>query len=246
MPSAVAAKRNRKIVRSPKPPKPPGTELAVLSGGIERAHSKALMTKPTPADKRRWFLVEGNQKTVEQVAVEEGVSPLVVQTSIDRIRSWMFRNQLPVLTVSMVETLLDQIGGMSKVFQQGMKAEKVIFVDKETGKVKKAPDTAMRLKTITEIRGLMETVQPRTPLVQTNQQFINGVPGGENRYGPSMSFEAILRKKRGEVGLANEQEIAEAEIVTAEDELANEFKDFGGDEDDEEGEEDEDEDESSS
>jgi hypothetical protein len=241
---AVAAKRTRKIIRSPKPPKPPGTELAIVSRGIERAGAKALMTKPTPADKRRWFLVEGNQKTVEQVAVEEGVSSLVVQTSIDRIRSWMFRNQLPVLTVSMVETILGQLEGMNKVFQQGMKAEKVIFVDKETGKVTKTPDTAMRLKTITEIRGLMETVQPRTPLVQTNQQFINGVSGGGNGYGPSMSFEAILRKKRGEVGLANEQEIAEAEIVTAEDELSNEFKDFGGDEDD--GEEDEDEDESSS
>ena len=48
MPAAVAAKRTRKIIRSPKPPKPPGTELAIVSRGIERASAKALMTKPTP------------------------------------------------------------------------------------------------------------------------------------------------------------------------------------------------------
>jgi hypothetical protein len=110
-----------------------------------------------------------------------------------------------------------------------MKAEKVIFVDKETGKVKTHPDTAMRLKTVEQVRGMMETVQPKTPALQLNQQFnAGGIAGGG--FGPGMSFEQILRKKREQIGLANEQEIEEAEVVSAEDEIADEFKDFGEDE----------------
>lgn len=225
----AAAKRKSRI---PIPVAPPSTsELAVRPCKIGSQRPKGPLRNPGQTDLRRWFQIEGLQKTPEQVAVEEGVSPLTVQMSIDRIKEWTFQNQLSVLNVKAVQVLMSQMDGMSNVFQEGMKAEKVLFVDKQTGDVTKTPDTAMRLKTVTEIRSMMETVQPKTPALQLNQQF-NGGGLGSGGFGPGMSFEAILRKKRGEVGLANEQEIEEAEVVTAKDEIEAEFQDFGGDEDD--------------
>ena len=225
MPAAAKKKRGDGPLKAPIPP--PGSALAVRSKS--RVNRYRNLASPTEADLRRWFQIEGLQKTEAQLAAEEGVNPLTVKASIDRIKEWTFRNQLSVLNVKAVQVLMDQLDGVSTVFKDGMKAEKVIFVDKETGKVKTHPDTAMRLKTVEQVRGMMETVQPKTPLVQNNTQFnAGGIAGGG--FGPGRSFEHILRKKREQIGLANEQEIEEAEVVSAEDEIADEFKDFGGDE----------------
>jgi hypothetical protein len=97
----------------------------------------------------------------------------------------------------------------------------------------------MSLKVVSEVRALIETAKPKTPAVQLNQQFNNGLTGG-NGYGPGMSFERMLRAKREQAGLANDQEIETIDGVTQEDELADEFAEFGGDEG-EDGEEDGDE-----
>jgi hypothetical protein len=231
MPVAASKKRVGRPPKAPVPP--PGSALAVRSKS--RVNRYRNLASPTEADLRRWFQVEGLQKTEAQIAAEEGVNPLTVKASIDRIKEWTFRNQLSVLNVKAVQVLMDQLDGVSTVFKDGMKAEKVIFVDKETGTVKTHPDTAMRLKTVEQVRGMMETVQPKTPALQLNQQFNAGVMGGSG-LGPGMSFEAILRKKREQAGLTNGQDIEEDEVITTEDEIYNEFKEFGGEEDDDEGE----------
>jgi len=199
------------------------------------------MPSPGPTDLKRWYLMEVDGLSVDQIAAKQGRKPFEVQASIDYIKEWEFRNSMRMLNAKTVSVAMNNLDGVDRVFGQGLKADKVIFVNKETGAVKKAPDIATRLKTVESIRSFIETVQPKAPGLQLNQQFVGGqVAGG---YGSAVSFESILRKKREARGLINSQdaEIIHAEM-THEEQIADEFKDFGGSGDDEDDDEDEDED----
>lgn len=195
------------------------------------------MRSPGPTDLHRWFLYDCEGLSIDAIADLQNMDALVVQASIDYIKEWKFRNQMSLLNVKFVSIAMDNMDGINQQWKLGLKADKVIHVDRETGKIKKAPDTAMRLKTIDSIRNFVDTVTPKAPLVQNNTQFNNGQSSGG---GSSISFEAILRKKREQRGMLNSQdaEILHEEL-TAEEAIADEFKDFGGSDEDEEDEEDE-------
>lgn len=191
------------------------------------------MPSPGPTDLKRWYMVECEGLSVEKIAAIQGRKVFEVQASIDYIKEWEFRNSMRMLNAKTISVAMNNLDGVNRVFGQGLKAEKVIFVNKETGKVKTAPDIATRLKTAESIRSFIETVQPKAPAVQFNQQVNGGqVSGG---YGSAVSFESILRKKREQRGLINAQD---AEIIheemTQEEQIADEFKDLGGDDDEDE------------
>lgn len=193
-------------------------------------------------DRRRWWLHIGKGMSVEEIASMEKVAPTTIQGSIDCMEQYKFSMQNEMLHLKVVETALKQMDSVHVVLQESMKAKKVVHVNAETGKVTEVADTAMRLKAVETVRGFIETVQPKGPGIQLNQQFNNAGAGAGVSSG--MSFEAVLRKKREERGMVNGQGINDTEAVeSAEDSVSREFADFGGDEEDEDGDEsDEDED----
>src|SRR5580658_3379599 len=179
-------------------------------------------TKPLSARRERaalhhWVQVEHFGKTMEQVAAEEKTTVMEVQRSINYVKEWQIGNSTALLQTKFIEIAMKRMESMGKVYDRGMKAEKVIFVNQKTGRVKKAPDIPMQLKTAEAVRGILETVQPKGPALQLNQQNNFGVPSSGG-FGTTMSFEAILRKKREEKGLINSQdaEIIQAELTDAE------------------------------
>ena len=186
---------------------------------------------PGPADRRRHFLHVAQGLSIEEISGMEKASVLAVSQSLQNVAEYKYSYSADMLDLKMTEVAMSQMEGVSEVFKNGLKAEKILFVDKETGDTKTAPDTAMQLKTVEAIRSFAETAKPKAPAVQLNQQFNNGQMGGPGG-GPGMSFEAILRKKREQAGLKNEQdmETIDAEMEEEED---DEFADFGGDIDDE-------------
>lgn len=200
------------------------------------------MPSPAGKDMRRWYQHKAQGMSVEEIARLEETNPLNVQASLDYMDEWKLRNSLEILGTKAVEIAMRNMDEHGRTIQRGMKAEKVVYVNQATGKVKKAPDIAMQLKAAAENRALIETVQPKGPALQLNQQNNFGMPGGGG-FGPTASFEAILRKKREEKGLVNSQE---AEIIAAEltheEAIADEFKDLGGEDDGDDGDEDEDDD----
>jgi len=174
----------------------------------------------------------GKGISVEEIASMEGVAPTTVQGSIDCMEHYKFSMQNEMLHMKVIETALEQMDGVKVVFRESMKAKKVVHVNAETGKVTEVADTAMRLKAVETLRGFMETVQPKGPGIQLNQQFNNGAAGAGISSG--MSFEAVLRKKREERGMVNGQGINESGVEeSVEDSVAREFAEFGGDEEDE-------------
>lgn len=200
-------------------------------GDYRRQGERRPMPSPGKTDLRRWFLFDTMQMTEQAIADKEKTSVLNVHDSIEYIKEWKFRNSTAMLDTKFIEVVMSQMDDVGRVYQRGMKAEKVVHVNQKTGKVKKMPDIAMQLKTAAEIRSAVETVHPKGPALQFNQQNNIGVGGGG--YGPGASFEAILRKKREEKGLLNSQEaeIIEGELTHAE-QIQDEFKDFGGSDDD--------------
>lgn len=189
------------------------------------------MQTPGSLDLHRWYLVEGLGRTVEQVAktetsIKREVSADDIQASIDYVSEYQRRNDGSLLRAKTNEIMLSRLDKIGKTIDRALDAEKVVFVNRETGKVTKVPDFATQLKAVAESRNYIESVQPKTPFLVQNQQFNNGMPMSGSAGGAS--FEAILRKKRAEHGLLNSGgEIVDAE-VTPEEELADEFKDLGG------------------
>jgi len=196
------------------------------------------MPSPGDTDLRRWYMHDSLGLTEEQIAKRENTSVPIVQASLEYVKEWKFRNSSAFLDTKFIEIITDQLDDVALVYQRGMKATKVVHIDRETGKITSKPDMAMQLKTATEIRSAIETIHPKGPLIQNNQQNNFGSSGGG--YGGGMSFEAILRKKREEKGLINSQEaqLIEAEL-THEESIADEFKDFGGSGDDDDNEDEE-------
>lgn len=189
--------------------------------------------KPSDTDLQIWFRYEILHESLEQIAAQKNKPITQIQNSIDFIQEWKFRNRLSVVESYAMSTIIKNMDGVDKAWQRGLVAEKVIHVDRDTGEVTKMPDVGMQLKAVESIKGFAETFQPKAPGLQLNQQF-NGQSGGVSM-SSGMSFEAVLRKKREQRGLANEQEIEMEAEVTPEDDLADEFEDFGGtDGDDEE------------
>jgi hypothetical protein len=185
------------------------------------------------------LLFEEDGKSVEEIAAIEKVNVVQIQESLDYIKEWRYNNRLSLLTPKVISVLMREVEGMGDVFHRGMKATKVVHINKDTGKIKTVPDIAMQLKTTGEMRALIESVSPKTPLLQNNTQINNGMPG--HSFSNGMSFEALLRRKREQRGLANDQEVDVIDAPqTREEEIADEFAEFGGDEgEDEEGDEDE-------
>ena len=93
-------------------------------------------------------------KIIDQIAAQDGRSPTVIQESIDRVKEWKETNSLDMLSTKTIEVAMRQMESVGDVLQRGMNAEKVIFVNQATGRVKKAPDIAMQLKSVAEVRGL--------------------------------------------------------------------------------------------
>jgi hypothetical protein len=233
MPETVPTNRRRgrpKNSDTPPPTRKPKRSTKPKSLAEIRKPGHRGVPSPGHTDLHRWFQAEGLGMSVEQIAAKEKRKTWQVQASLDYVKEWKARNRVDMIETKFVEVAFAQMDEVSKALSEGLKAEKVIHVDRATGEVKQVPDIAMRLKTVDKVRNLVETAQPKTPGLQLNQQFnagltINGSPAGN-------SFEAILRKKREARGLLNAQseEAIEAEMTHAE-AVADEFKDLGGDDD---------------
>lgn len=187
--------------------------------------------KPTPteADRVRWVMYKAHGKPIEEIAALMNCGPIEVQRSINEMENYQQYYSVSALETKTIETVMNQMDGVGKVFNDGLKANKT--VPNGQGKTKSVTDWSTRIKTVETIKNLIETVRPRSPNFQLNQQINSGASSG-GQFTSGMSFESLLRKKREQYGLANEQEVdvIEAE-VSHEDSVADEFAEFGGNED---------------
>ena len=190
--------------------------------------SRRYMPAPEGKDLTRWFMFEGQGMSVADIAAREGTTPAKVQSSLDYIKQYMFRNQLQVLNAKTVQVAMERLDDSNVALKGALKAKKVVHIDRATGKITQVEDHATRLKAVAENRAMIEMMQPRQPGAIINQQF-NTAFSGTNGTGGGMSFESVLRRKRELKGIVNEQEVdTESAELSHEEQIAEEFEDFGG------------------
>jgi len=211
------------------------TDLAVYVPELAGKNRAAVKPSPTESDRVRWVMFKAHGKPIEEIAALTGSTAIAVQKSINEMENYQSYFSVSALETKTIETVMNQMDGVGKVFNEGLKANKSISLG--GGKTKSVTDWGTRLKTAETIKSLMETVRPKGPGIQFNQQINTAEPGAT--FASGMSFEAMLRKKREQYGLANEQEVETVEAeISHEDSVADEFADFGGGDDDDDGEED--------
>ncbi len=219
MPKAAVSTRRRK-----------NTDLAVYVPELAGKKGAAVKPRPSEADRVRWVMFKAHGKPIEEIAELTHTTAIAVQKSINEMENYQSYYSISALETKTIETVMNQMDGVGKVFNDGLKANKSISIG--GGKTKSVTDWSTRLKTAETIKSLMETVRPKGPGIQFNQQ-INTADSGTT-FASGMSFEAMLRKKREQYGLANYQEVETVEAeVSHEDAVDAEFAEFGGDEDDE-------------
>jgi hypothetical protein len=126
--------------------RPPGsrnksTALTKTHYFKKREPAKRGMPQPSHIDLNRWYLHEYQGKSVDDIAKIQGKRPFEVQASLDYISEWKFRNQVALLDAKLVSVVMHEMDGMGKVLADGMKAEKVVHVNHDTGKIRRRRTT---------------------------------------------------------------------------------------------------------
>lgn len=181
---------------------------------------------PNKRDERRYFAIVGSGKSIDQVALEDNVSPDAVQYSLDRVNMWKARHSNEMVALKINEATMNQMGGVEQAFATGLKAKKIERLG--GGKTRMVEDVGMQMKTVDTMRGLLELTQPRAPLIQNNTQVNRYGAGAPGSYTSGMSFESRIREARERRGLKNEdEEMIEAEYQDTEKDLSEELGDIG-------------------
>lgn len=196
--------------------------------------------KPGRMDIRRWVMATVSGMSTAEIATRTGVSPQIAQASIDRVKEYRGFYSNDLLQSRLIEVAMDQLGNVGKVWNRGMKATK-----RDNKSQRMVADVLVQLKTVDSVRSFVETVQPKGPGIQLNQQFNNGGGGNGHGTGTGMSFEARLREQRAKRGLTNTEGVTDrttddaSDGQTLEEELEGIGVDLDDAEDEDEGDDDE-------
>jgi hypothetical protein len=97
-------------------------------------------------------------KSIEEIAVMEGVKPEAIRRSIETVEMYRHRNTADTMNqslISVVQRLETKILG---ALERGLNAVTDVH---SNGKVEKQPDHAIQIKAVAEVRQLAQVVQPK-------------------------------------------------------------------------------------
>lgn len=122
---------------------------------------------------RRYFRNKAGE-TLQEIAQSDGVEEITVKDSIRAVEVHRNRHNAETLNESVVATVLDIMPAVKKSLHSQLTATVVVEDDK--GKKKREPDYQTQKNAVAEVRGLIQTVQPKTPTVHATQVNV-GQPG---------------------------------------------------------------------
>lgn len=188
-------------------------------------------TTLTDTDMSRWFDFRAGT-SAEEIAARENVKLETVMASLSRMRAHQERNSQASAETAVREMFLERLPQASGVFIEAMNAtttqtrtevvhefneetQRNEWVDKEV--TEQVPDHQLRLKAVDSLKALLQSVQPKTPMVQVDARsqtnFNNGLLGAGAASPESqqraISFESIMRQRRLEMGLSDIKELTD-------------------------------------
>ena len=199
--------------------------------------------KVSEIDRTR-YLRWRNGLSPEEQAARESKRVDTIQQSIERVRIHNEKFSAESAEVAVREMSMGLIDEVTATMREGLQAmtmrKEMVIGEDGTAKeeMRYVQDMVVRLKTQAAIREWLQSVQPRQPAFQLNQQFNNGQAPA--LHGGTLSTESIIREIRQQRGLAitaGDEPQADAIIPTEVDmELEDDIEE-AEDEDAEEGDE---------
>lgn len=119
-----------------------------------------------------------NGETIADIAATDKVDEQAVKNSIRAVELYRARRNVEALNEAVVGTVLDVIPEMKKSIRRQLAATAV--VDLPNGKKRKEPDFPTQRGAIAEVRGLIQTVQPKVSPVHATQVNV-GTQGNSPR-----------------------------------------------------------------
>lgn len=111
-----------------------------------------------------------NGESIQDIATKDDVDEATVKNSIRAIEIQRQRHDVQVLNESIVATVLDVVPEMRKSLSRQLRA-----------KSGKKQDYVVQRGAVSEIRGLLQTVQPKAPSVHATQVNVGNAEAGSAR-----------------------------------------------------------------
>jgi hypothetical protein len=178
-----------------------------------------------------WNLWKIERMTFDEIATREHLSVVQVGNAVQRTSDYKALHSDQAVDLAVNEMILKRLGKVEQVLTGAMGAnivgsEKRGRVDQEKWVRTRRPDHATRLKAAETFKGFIETIRPKGGGVSIALQQNNaGAPGDEPR-AHGNTFEERLRRLRQAKGLANHDEVIEAEFASPSS-LADELEGVG-------------------
>lgn len=117
-----------------------------------------------------------NGESISDIAATEKVEEQTVKNSIRAVELYRARHNVEVLNEAIVGAVLTVVPEVQKSIKRQLSATTI--VDDGGGKKRKEPDYLTQRAAVAEVRGLIQTVQPKAPTVHSTQVAV-GVNQGQ-------------------------------------------------------------------
>lgn len=133
-----------------------------------------------------------NGETIQEIAKKDGVQEQTIKDSIRAVELYRIRRSVETMNENVVDVVLETLPNYKKAINDGLKAVSVV---EEGNNKRKEPDHNVRMKAASELRSLIQVVQPRTPHVHATQVNVGGGQGQQPRVatGSYLGMEDRLR-----------------------------------------------------
>ena len=162
---------------------------------------------PSPASEvhlKRYYRNKSGE-SISEIAARDKVDEATVKNSIHSIELYRQRHNVEVLNEAIVGVVLDVVPRMKKSLARQLEAKTV--VDDGNGKKRKEDDFQTQRSAVAEVRGLIQTVQPKAPTVHATQVNANIGAGNTPRLasGSYVGMEDRLKRITDELEIKSTQ-----------------------------------------
>ena len=158
-------------------------------------------------------------ESVTEIAQKDGVSEQAVKDSIRSIELYRARHDVQVLNEAVVGAVLTVVPEVQKSIKRQLNATTVVEAG---GKKRREPDWQVQRAAVAEVRGLIQTVQPKAPNVHATQVNV-GQQGQAQRLatgsyvGMEDRLKLITQELDSQVVDGNRKQLMQAPLQAADD-----------------------------
>jgi hypothetical protein len=183
----------------------PGPRRPAHTRPPTHARNPLLAEPVTALDSKRW---QDSRRGIskEELATRENVKLSTIQKSLDKMDAHAAAVSQESVEMATRQLYLESLAGVQDAIVDAiaaMKTEQRVITNKDTGETEiveiQTADHATRMKAIDQLKGLLVSIQPKTPLMTVDARTQINNPGHPQLgSGSTISTESIIRQIRAQ------------------------------------------------